>query len=86
MALLFAQCAHCGQPVEDRLALMAARHFPWDCPLCGKENAPLLQGIQHQDTVTPEDEEEITTDSHGLTGEGTVLFMSDDGSGPGPGR
>lgn len=86
MTLLFARCTHCGKHVEDSTVLMAARHFPWECPFCGKDNAPLLQGT-HQDSITPEDpEEEMTTDNRGLTGEGTLLFKVDDGPDPAPGR
>lgn len=73
MALLFARCTRCGGLVEDETALMAARHFPWECPLCGKENPPLGKSAR-QDRVEPEDEEEMVADGHGLTGEGELLF------------
>lgn len=73
MALLFARCRHCGGLVEDDEALMAARHFPWECPLCGRENPPLRTG-NGQDRAEEEDVEEMTADGRGLTGEGTLLF------------
>lgn len=74
MALLFARCPHCGGLVVDDIVLMAARHFPWECPLCGEENPPLGKASR-QDSAEPEDIEEVTADDHGISGEGTLLFL-----------
>lgn len=75
MALLFARCRHCGELVDDETALMAARHFPWECPLCGGENPPLGKTAR-EDRLEPEGTEEITADNRGITGEGTLLFRN----------
>lgn len=57
--MLFVVCQRCGAVVEESGVLMMARHFPWNCPVCGAGNAP-ANSSTNETVLEMDDDEEVT--------------------------